>query len=75
MSGWISVFLSTLFTSKLVSSSVSMTQLSEEKERRLLGRWSDRSAGSDSIEMKLLGLELTKELDTCEGKERVESDL
>ena len=40
-----------------------------------MGRWSDRSAGSDSIEMKLFGLELTKELDTWEGKERVESDL
>merc|ERR1719150_2272421 len=61
--------------SKLVSSSVSMTQLSEEKERRLLGRWSERSAGSDSMEMKLFGLELTKELDTWEGKDRVESDL
>merc|ERR1719266_1498255 len=63
--------------SKLVSSSVSMTQLSDEKERRLLGLWSERSAGSDSMEMKLFGLELTRELtwDTWEGKERVESDL
>ena len=62
-------------TSKLVSSSVSMTQLSEEKESRLLGLWSDRSAGSDSMDMKLFGLELTRELDTTDGKDRVESDL
>ena len=49
--------------------------MSEEKERRLLRLWSDRSAGSDSMEMKLLGLELTRELETWDGKERVESAL
>lgn len=58
----------------VLSSSLSTTTsaVSLEKERRLFGLGSDsRSAGSDSIDMKLFGLEL----ENCEGKDLVESDL
>ena len=56
LSGWI---LGPLIA--LVSSSLSpgTSAVSDENERRLFGLWSDsKSAGSDSIDMKLFGLEL-----------------
>ena len=62
-----------MFTSGLVSSSVSTGQLSDENELRLRGLGSDSlstspvSAVSDSMEMKLLGR-------LVDGKDLVESE-